>query len=434
MKSYRQSIVNRLYNNMLGSRLDELAQSATPPFNYAFTGYSRDLGDIDTYSSFAMVPEGGATKGLNVLLEENERVLRHGFTQGELDRQKVEILTSMERAFKEKDKTDSRRFASRYVQHFVDDLAIPSIDQELAAYKKLLPTITLLEVNQLAKQWITNENRVVVVTGPDKANVPMPSEDDVFAILESVKNKNIEPYVDNVSEEPLMATIPTAAPIKDEKTIDNIGVTELTLANGVKVVLKQTDFKNDEVLISAFSPGGSSLYSNEDYPNASNVARIVSTSGISNFDLPQLQKKLTGKTFRVSPYIGELYEGFNGFSSPKDMETALQMIHLFFTNPRKDEAALQSYIAKQSSVFKNLMANPDFWFSDQVMKIAYRNHPRRGFPTEGDLKKIDLDRAFEIYNERFADASDFTFMFVGNFEMDKIKTITSNLFRYTARS
>ncbi len=423
MKGYRQSIVNRLYNNMLGTRLDELAQSADPPFNYAFTGYSRDLGNIDTYSSFAMVPEGGATKGLNVLLEENERVLRHGFTKGELERQKVEVMTNMERTYKEKDKTDSRRFASKYVAHFVDELAIPSITQELEMYKELLPTVTLEEINQLAKTWITNENRVVVITGPDKSNVPMPSEDDVFAILESVKSKNIEPYVDNVSDAPLMASIPTAAPVKSEKTLDNIGVTELTLANGVKVVLKQTDFKNDEILVSAYSPGGSSLYGDEDYHSASNAARIISNSGIADFDLPQLQKKLTGKTFRISPYISELYEGFNGFSSPKDVETMLQMVHLFFTNPRKDESALQSYVAKQSSVFKNLMANPDYWFSDQVMKIAYRNHPRRGFPTEGDLKKIDLDRAFEIYNERFADASDFTFFFVGNFEMDKIKPL-----------
>ncbi len=423
MKDYRRNIIHRLYNNMLGARLDELAQSAAPPFNYAFSGYSRDLGDIDSYSAFAMVPEGGASKGLKVLLEENERVQKHGFNQSELDRQKTEILTGMEKALKEKDKTDSRRFASRYVAHFVDGIAIPGISDEVGFYKKFLPTITIQEVNQLAKKWVTDENRVIVITGPDKPNVPMPTENDVLGILESVKQLDIKPYIDNVSDEPLMAEIPTAAPIKEERKLDNIGVTELTLANGLKVVLKQTDFKNDEILVSAYSPGGSSLYSDEDYPNATNAARIVNTSGISNFDLPQLQKKLTGKTMNVSPYIGELWEGFNGSSSPDDIEAFLQMTHLYFTKPRKDENALKSYIAKQSSVYKNLMSNPDFWFSNQVSKITYKNHPRRGFPTEAQLKEIDLDRAYEIYNERFADASDFTFIMVGNFDEEKLKPL-----------
>ncbi len=423
MVDYRTNIVRRLYNGMLGARLDELAQGDTPPFNYAYSGYSQDLGNIDSYTSFAMVPEGGAVKGLTVLLEENQRVLKHGFTDGELERIKVDILRGMERAQKEKDKTDSRRFASRYVAHFVDNLAIPSIDDEVKFYKQFLPTIKLDEINMLAKKWVTEDNRVVIISGPEKPNVPMPSEDDVFAILESIKQRVVKPYEDNVSDEPLMAVIPTPAPIKEEKKLDNIGVTELTLANGLKVVLKTTDFKNDEVLVSAYSPGGTSLYSDEDYPNASNAASIVNNSGIGNFDLSQLQKKLTGKSFRISPYIGELYEGFNGSTSPDDLETLLQMTNLYFTNPRKDEGALQSFIAKQSSVLKNLMSNPDYWFSNQVSKISYKNHPRRGFPTEAELKKIDLNRAFEIYNERFADASDFTFFFVGNFDVEKIKPL-----------
>ncbi|MFT5386073.1 MAG: zinc protease, partial [Saprospiraceae bacterium] len=423
MNEYRQSIVHRLYNNMLGARLNELAQSASPPFNWAFTGYSRDLGDIDAYSSYAMVAEGGARKGLSVLLDENERVLRHGFTEGELERQKTEILHNMERAFKELDKTDSRRFASRYVAHFVDGIAIPGIEDEVSFYKLYLPTIQLAEIDALAEKWITFENRVVVITAPDKPGTPIPTEDDIFALLENVSKKDIKPYVDNVSDAPLMAEMPTAAPIKEERKLDNIGVTELTLANGLKVVLKPTDFKNDEILVSGYSPGGSSLYEDKDYSNASNAARIVDNSGIATFDQSQLQKKMTGKTLRISPYISELYEGFNGSASPDDIETLLQMVHLFFTQPRKDESALQSYIAKQRSVYKNLMSNPEYWFSDQVSKISFKNHPRRGFPTEDQLELIDLDRVFEIYTERFADASDFTFLFVGNFDVETLKPL-----------
>jgi zinc protease len=423
MNDYRQSIVHRLYNSMLGARLEELTQSATPPFNFAYTGYSRDLGDIDTYSSYAMVPEGGARKGLSVLLDENERVLRHGFTASELERQKAELLHNMESAFKEKDKTDSRRFASRYVAHFVDGIAIPGIEDEVKFYTQLLPEIKLEEVNALAEKWITYDNRVVIITAPDKPGTPIPSEDDVFALLENVSKKDIQPYIDNVSDEPLMAVIPTAAPIKEETKLDNIGVTELTLANGLKVILKPTDFKNDEILVSGYSPGGSSLYSDKDYPSASNAASIVNNSGIANFDLSQLQKKLTGKTLRVSPYISELYEGFSGSASPDDIETLLQMVNLYFTQPRKDSSALQSYIANQSSVYKNLMANPDYWFSNQVLKLSFKNHPRRSFPTEDELQAIDLDRVYEIYAERFADASDFTFLFVGNFDIETIKPL-----------
>lgn len=423
MNDYRQSIVHRLYNGMLSSRLEELSQSATPPFNYAYTGYSRDLGDIDAYSSYAMVPEGGAGKGLAVLLEENERVLRHGFTPGELERQKSELLTNMERAFKEKDKTDSGRFAWRYVAHFVDGIAIPGIEDEYNFYKKYLPEIKLDEINALAKKWITEENRVVVITAPDKPGTTIPTENEVFDILEYVSDKDINPYVDNVSDEPLMAKVPAAAAVKQEKKLDNIGVTELVFENGLTVVLKPTDFKNDEILLNAYSPGGTSLYPDKDYPSASNAASIINNSGIADFDLTQLQKKLTGKTLRISPYIGELYEGFNGSASPDDLETMLQLVHLYFTSPRKDSSALQSFVAKQSSIYKNLMSNPDYWFSDQVAKISYKNHPRRGFPTEGQLREIDLDRTFEIYNDRFADAGDFTFVLVGNFEVEKIKPL-----------
>jgi zinc protease len=420
MQDYRRALVHRLYNGMLSARLDELSTASNPPFSFAYSGYSRDVGDIDTYSSYAMVPEGGTLRGLEVILEENERVMRHGFTSGELERQKADMKTSMEKAFKERDKTDSGRLSMRYVYHFLDNNPIPAIEDEVKFYEELLPGITVAEVNALAKQWITDENRVVVISGPKKEKTPLPSEADVRNLLENIKNKDIGPYVDNANDAPLLANIPKPVSYRDLNRYDPGVVTELLLANGVMVVLKPTDFKNDEILLNAFSPGGHSLASDEDYYAASAAARIIDESGIGDFSLTQLQKKLTGKTVSLSPYIGELYEGFNGAASPDDLETMLQLLYLYFHEPRKDGEALQSYIAKQKAFYENLLSQPDNYFMDQVSKIQYNNHPRRGFPSAKDIEKIDLEKVYHFYKDRFADASDFTFTFVGNFDVESI--------------
>ncbi|MFT5265221.1 MAG: zinc protease [Polaribacter sp.] len=423
MKDYRKNIIQRLYNGMLSSRLDELSAAANPPFSFAYTGYSRDVGNTDTYSSYAATPEGGTMRGLEVILEENERVLRHGFTTTELERQKANLLNRMEKAYAEKNKTDSGRLSMRYVYHFLKDNPIPDIEDEVRFYKELLPTINVKEVDALAKDWITDENRVVVLSGPKKADSPMPTEADVRNILESIKSKKIDAYVDDSNDAPLMATIPTPVKIMEEKAFESVNVTELLLANGVKVILKPTDFKNDEILLSAYSPGGTSLAKDADYFSASSAARIIDESGVGDFTLTQLEKKLAGKTVSIAPYIGEMYEGMNGAASPKDLETMLQLVYLYFHEPRKDGDALQSYVTKQKAVYKNLLSQPDYYFYDKVSKIQYGNHPRRAFPTAENLESIDLEKMYNFYKDRFADASDFTFTFVGNFEVDTIKSM-----------
>ncbi|MEL6925404.1 MAG: insulinase family protein, partial [Bacteroidota bacterium] len=277
----------------------------------------------------------------------------------------------------------------------------------------------------LPEKWITDENRVVVVTGPEKEESPLPTEEDVLQILTKVDQMDMQAYEDKVSEEPLLATELKPVAISNEKTYESVGVTEYTLANGVKVVLKPTTFKNDEIQMRAMSDGGHSLYGDEDYVNASNASSIVNEAGVAQFDNTMLSKMLTGKRVSVFPYIGELSEGVNGGASPDDLQTMFELIYLYFTAPRKDEQALQSYVAKQKSIYKNLMSNPQYWFMNEVSKIKYQNHMRRGFPKAEDLDKIDLDRAYEIYKERFADASDFTFIFVGNIDVEKMKEMTA---------
>ncbi len=418
---YRTNLVQRLYNTMLSARLNEISQQPNPPFTFAYTGYDGDVGSLATYSSYAMVPEGGAARALKVIMTENERVLRHGFTETELERAKKELLTNMEKAFKEKDKTDSRRFAMRYVYNHLDNTPIPSIKDEVKFYNQFLPTIQLKEVSELAKKWITDKNRVVVITGPEKAGAPLPDETEIRSLLTKVEGQDIAAYIDEVNDAPLLSENLIAKPVVANKEIPEIDATQVTLANGVKVVLKPTDFKNDEVLLRAFSPGGNSVYSDQDYKQASNAARVISESGVGNFDNMQLTKKMSGKIVRLNPWIGGLRQGFRGSASPNDLTTMLEMIYLYATKPRKDKEVLNSYAAKQTAVYKNLLSQPDYYFFDQTMKIKYNNHPRVGFPTAEDMAQLDMDRIYQIYQERFADASGMTFFLVGNF--DKEKTI-----------
>ena len=423
LDDYRALIVRSLYNNMLNSRLQELTQQPDPPFNYGYTFYGNDVGKLDTYQSFAMAKEGEALRALQTLLTENKRVLDHGFTATELERQKVEMITNVERAFKEADKTESGRLVSRYIYNFLEGYPFPSPAQTFALYSQYLPTITLEEVNQLAKNWVTKENRVVVITGPEKEGAKMPEEKAVLKLLDKVDQTPVEAYVDQVLDVPLMDNIPAPAAITSEQTFESVGITELTLANGVKVVLKPTDFKNDEILVTAFSPGGHSLYSDQDYYNAVNADAVIDESGLGPFDLVQLQKYMAGKTVGISPYIGELFEGFNGSAAPKDLETLFQMAYLYCTAPKKDPDALQSFSTKQQSIYKNLMSNPNYFFQDTLMKTMYGDNMRRGFPKTESFVGLSLDRMEEIYKERFGDAGDFTFIFVGSFKVEEIKPL-----------
>lgn len=425
MAGYRQKIVQRLYNTMLGNRLNEIGQGPNPPFTYAYTGYSRDVGDLSTYESFAMAPEGESFRALETIVKENERVLRHGFQSTELERAKKSVLTGMKKAQKEKDKTDSRRFAMRYVYNFLDNNPIPSIDEEVAFYEQMLPTIKVEEINLLAEKWITDENRVVVITGPEKSKSTIPTESEVKAVFTSIKNQDIEPYVDQVNDDPLIAKELKPVAITAEMTYPEVDVTEMTLANGIRVIYKQTDFKNDEVLMRAYSPGGHSLYPDKDYPQIQFAAQVINESGIGTFDKPQLQKKLTGKVVRVSPYIGEMYEGLRGSASPDDLETLMQLTYLYFTAPRKDEASMKSFITKEKAIYKNLLSQPTYFFFDKTLKIKSKNNIRRGFPDANNMEQMEIDRVFDLYKDRFNDASDFTFIFVGNFDQSNLKELTS---------
>ncbi len=421
LSDMRRDLVYSMYNGMLGQRLNELRQSANPPFLFASTNFSQMVRNKSAYSSFAIVGENGFERGVKVLAEENKRIKEHGFTSSELERYKKTFLNNAEKSVKELDKTESSRFASAYIQHFLSENPIPGAEFEFEFYQNLINTITLPEINMLAGKWVTDENLVVVLTGAENEGVEMPSEDDILAILEDVKSSDIEPYKEEEVAENFMTNAPKAGNVTNSTKHEELGVTELELSNGVRVVLKPTDFKNDEVKMRAYSFGGHSQYEMEDYHSASNATSLISEAGVSDFSNTDIQKMLSGKTVRVNPYIGSLSEGFNGQASPQDLEELFQLTYLYFTAPRMDEEAFGSYVSKNKMLYGNLMSNPQFYYSDKVSMILAQDNPRGGgFPKAEDLDKIDFQRAYDIYNERFADASDFTFVFVGNFDVEGI--------------
>ncbi|RZK47285.1 MAG: insulinase family protein, partial [Pedobacter sp.] len=300
----------------------------------------------------------------------------------------------------------------------------PGIAYEYEFYKNTLPTITVADVNALAKQYITETNRDVIIMAPDKEKDNLPSEAKVNEWINSVvADKSIAAYVDQVSDKPLLAKKPTPGKVTAEKKVAEIGVTELTLSNGVKVILKPTDFKNDEITFYGFSPGGTSLYTDADYQSAANAASIIARSGVGEYNSLQLPKYLNGKRAFVSPMITERSEGISASTTPKDLETALQLTYLYFTAPRKDPEMFKGIISQQKGNLANRESDPNSVFGDTVSAVVGNYNVRRTGPSVEKVNQINLDRAFDIYKERFADASDFTFTFVGNFDIATLKPL-----------
>ncbi len=423
LDDYKNSMMRSVYNGMLNVRLEEIGKEADPPFIFSYTGYSGDVGDIDSYSSFAMVPEGKAEIALERLMLENKRVLQHGFTAGELERQKKRMMESIEKQYKEMDKTESARLAMRYVYNFLDQNPIPGPDHILDLYKKFLPTITLKDINALPEQWISNDNRVVVVTGPENRNKSLTTKQSINSIIQKVDTLATTPYVDDVVEGPLLDADLSPVDITFEETDTITGITTMELANGVTVFLKPTNFKNDEIVMSATSEGGSSLYSDEDYFNADIASSVVTESGIGQFSSTQLDKLFAGKSVSVRPYISSYSEGLSGYASPKDVEDMFRLIYLYFTDVREDQQAFDSYIQKQIGIYENLLKNPNYYFSNYVSVLKFRNHPRVGFPGSREWSSVDLNKAMTFYRDRFSDASDFAMTFVGNFEVEDMKAL-----------
>ena len=420
---YKNSILRSLFNSMIGNRFADMSKQADPPFLQAGANISGFLAGLDMYNVFVVAKPGEMERGFKSILTETERVQRFGFTQTELDRAKQSYLTNMESSFKEKDKTPSESLVNEYLRHFLEQEASPGIEYEFKMANSMIGEINLSDVNGLAKKYITDVNRDVIMMGPEKDKANLPDEAKIESWISSAKTSDISAYVDQVSNKPLLSAKLSGGKVTSESKISELGITEFKLSNGIKVILKPTDFKNDEISFSAFSAGGTSLYSDADFQSALYATTIIRNGGLGDFNSVQLPKLLTGKKASVFPYLTDRFEGLSGSTSPKDIETALQLTYLYFTQPRKDAETFKGLIAQQKGGLANRGNDPNSVFADSVAAILGNYNVRRTGPSIEKINQVSLDRAFEIYKDRFADASDFTFIFVGNFKPEEFKPL-----------
>lgn len=418
---YRRFLIRNLFNQMLAERFQELTQQANPPFVEGGAGISGFMGGLDAFNLSVTTKPGALESGFEAGWREVVRLNQYGFTQTELDREKSGMLSNLEAAVREKDKTKSANYVKEYQSYFLNEEAAPGIEKEYALTKADLPGISLQDVNHLTNEYVTATNRDILIEAPEKDKALLPAEVTVNGWVKQVESEKLEPYKDETSTKNLLSADPQPGKITSEQKNNVLGFTTLILSNGVKVILKPTDFKNDEIKFTSFAPGGTSLASDGDYQSAANAAGLVSAGGAGNYNYTQLSKFLADKQLAVQPYISELYQGVSGQSTVKDLGTALELVNAYFTEPRKDAVMFQSIIERSKAGIASRASDPRSVFQDSSLAVLYNGNYRKTGPTLEKLGQVNLDKAYEIYKERFANAADFTFVFVGSFDVGQVK-------------
>jgi zinc protease len=420
---YRMLLARRLYNQMLNSRLTEITRRPDAPFAFASSSYGGFVRAADVYFLSATVKDGGIQRGLEAILREARRVDQHGFLQAELDRAKASQLRALESAYQEREKTESGNYAAEYINYFLTAEPTPGIAWEYETAKRVLPTVTLQDVNSLGRQWITEVNRVLAVSAPTGPNAAVPTAGELLNTFRKVDGETVTAWAESVSDAPLVATAPAKGRVVNESKIPELNVTEWKLSNGIRVVVKPTDFKADEVSIRAFSPGGTSLVSDADYVDASLASITVPRGGVATFDAIELGKKLAGKRAGVNFTIDNLTEQVTAGGSPRDLDTILQLIYLKAVAPRHDSAAFNALRAQFVPMLANRDKDPGEVFRDTVVLTMQQNHPRAQPLTAAVLEASRYQRQYELYRDRFSDFSDFTFVIVGSVNVDSLKPL-----------
>ena len=422
----RRIVVNRLAFMMLNARLFERGQVEDPPYLGAGGSRGRFVDPIDLVQFGAWVEQDAVLPGFTALLEETQRARQHGFTESEFAREKVNLLSAVERIYKEREQRESSDFAREYEDHFLNGIPAPGIEAEWELYQVLVPQISLGDVDAVAASWAEPGNTVLLVMRPEGGEEL--ADDELASVLQAQLEEAdalvVEPYEDEFANVPLLADLPTPGTIVGEEQIESIDAVRWTLSNGVSVIAKQTDFKNDEIVFRAFSPGGHSLVADADHVSALYADQLVAGSGVGEHDNVALDKLLAGKRVSVSPYIGELFEGFRGQSSPEDIETLFQLITLYATAPRLDPVYFSTYEASLRTLAETRAEQPDAVFSDKLNSLLTQNHFRRRPLTLDLVDELSIERAEAVYNDRFADLGDATFVFVGAFDWDALRSLS----------
>jgi zinc protease len=427
--AYRQQTAERVVSGLLSARFAELGQKPDAPFLAAGTSRGLFVNSAELTSMTAVVPDGGVEKGLSALFTEADRMMKFGFTETELERYKVATVRAYERLSLSRDEHQSGTLADEYIRNFMQDEPIPGINYEYALVKRFLPALTLAEVNGIAKDWIPDRNRVVAVSAPKKAGVTVPDEAALTKIITGGSGTGLTAYVDSVSAKPLLEASPAAGKIVKAVERAPLGITEWTLSNGVRVIAKPTQFSRDQILFRAFSPGGTSLAPDRDFIAADTATQVVGQGGLGGWSRIDLGKKLAGKNAFVRPEIDEMREGLVGGSDNDDLETLFQLIYMTVAEPRADPEAFKAMAVQAKASLANRDVEPEVAFNDTLNAALTQNHLRARPLTTELLDQMSLERSFAFYKDRFADASDFTFVFVGSFDPAALKPLVE---RYLA--
>ncbi len=423
IQDYKRDLTKSLFYSMFNNRLQELTKKDNSPFLYAITFSYPMVRSKNLLMTTAAVKDNEILSGFEAIAIEKERIDRFGFTNTELERAKIQFSKSSEKRLKEIDKQESERIIWSIVSTFLRDIPLLSEEQSYQLYLELLPLISLEDVNLLIKDYSKEENRVITASYPEKAGNIAPKKEDLLAILSRADKMELEPYQDDVIDEPLITDLNKPGKIISKKYNKTADLYELYLSNGAKVVYKVTNFKNDEILFDSYSPGGLSQVDDQDVLNGVYSATFIDNSGFGAFDSNALTKYLAGKNVRTSTYINNYYEGIRGSSSPEDFEVLMQLIYSYFTQVRKDQTAFNALKSKYEGLLQNKHLNPEDVFADSVEIYSYNNHPRVIVDKPENIKELDLEKTLEIYKDRFADASDFTFFFVGSIDPKVIEDL-----------
>ncbi len=412
LEDLRNSLINSLYNQMTNQRIQELLQKGEPPFVNAGTTYGGFVRGYNAYSIRATANPGKQAEALDAIMTETERVERYGFAQSELERAKSNLLTNLESQYNEREKIRNDIFIRQYVNHYLTKGAATGIEFYYQFAQAILPTITTEEIHQKALEWIVEENRSVVITGPsDEKHL---SRDEAMQIIESVKNKDIEPYLEEETASDLIDYELEGSEIVATKNLEEFDAVEWTLANGTKVVYRFADYEKDNVSLRAYSPGGHSLWDDEYVPEIDMIQQFIGAYGVGDFSAIALERMLTGKKVSILPVISDLSEGFNGSSTPRDFETLMQLTYLYFENPRFDLDAHNALMARYMAFVANMERDPQKIMQDSISAIVSNYHPRVRPLNTQLLEEIQFENFEKIYLDRFQNASDFTFFIVGN--------------------
>jgi zinc protease len=415
VKGYIDNLVATMYNN----RMREITQKANPPFIYGYGYYGTFfVSDTkDAWTTYASAKDkDGIDEALSAIIAENKRMQQYGFTASEFERAKADLMKRIENQYDERDKQETARLFYPILNHFLTNEPLLGIENEYMLLSQVLPALPVEAINEYAKELIREDNIVITLTAPEKKDEVLPTKAELLDMFNKANKVEVEPYKETVSNEPLIATMPVKGAIESKKHDDTFDATILTLKNGVKVIYKPTTFKDDEVLMSVYSYGGYSAMDQSDPFTLQEINSLVNLGGVGNFSAIDLPKVLAGKKASVNPFIGNLFEGMNGNCSARDLETMLQLTYLYFTSPRSDEEAFQSYITRTKSMVANIESDPNTAFRDNLMFALYDNHPLIKRMKAEDYDKVDYAKAMKLYADRFKDANNFVFTFVGNID------------------